>query len=117
ALRFVGGFGRMSWVTAEDYAAAEADPLAPAAASILAHMNDDHADAVLVYARGLAGIADAQTAKMTAVDRYGFELAVVTPAGPRATRLAFDEPAATSEDVRRAMVAMVKRGRESGPRQ
>src|SRR5262245_25011816 len=45
ALRYVGGFGRMSWVGAEDYLAAEPDPLAPSAAGILSHMNDDHADA------------------------------------------------------------------------
>src|SRR5262249_34672599 len=51
ALRYVGGFGRMSWVSAADYLAAEPDPLAPDAAGILKHMNDDHADAVLAYAR------------------------------------------------------------------
>ena len=82
----------MSWVTADDYRAAEPDPLAAAAAGILAHMNDDHADAVLAYARGLAGIADATAATMTAVDRYGFDSTVTTPAGPRAARLAFEAP-------------------------
>jgi putative heme iron utilization protein len=74
-------------------------------------MNDDHGDAVLAYATKLAGVADATSATMTAVDRYGFELAVQTPAGPRATRLAFDEPVTTSDEVRRAMVALVKRAR------
>jgi putative heme iron utilization protein len=111
ALRYVGGFGRMSWVTAEDYRDAEPDPLAAAAAGILKHMNDDHADAVLAYARALAGIADATGATMTAVDRYGFELAVSTPKGPRATRLEFDAEVAAADDVRRVMVAMVKRAR------
>ncbi len=114
ALRYVGGFGRMSWVDAADYAAAEADPLAADAAGILSHMNADHANAVLAYATTLAGIADASGATMTAVDRYGFELAVATPEGPRATRLAFDEPVATSDEVRRAMVAMVRRARGAG---
>ena len=28
SMRYVGGFGRMSWVTADAYAAAEPDPLA-----------------------------------------------------------------------------------------
>jgi putative heme iron utilization protein len=111
ALRYVGGFGRMSWVTAEDYAAAEPDPLAATAAGILSHMNGDHADAVLAYARGLSRLPEATAATMTAVDRYGFELAVTTPAGPRATRLAFDEPVASSDEVRRAMVALVKTAR------
>ncbi|HEU4533698.1 MAG TPA: pyridoxamine 5'-phosphate oxidase family protein, partial [Polyangiaceae bacterium] len=34
ALRYVGGFGRMSWVGADEYAAAEPDPLVDAAAGI-----------------------------------------------------------------------------------
>ncbi|AKF02958.1 HugZ family protein [Sandaracinus amylolyticus] len=114
ALRYVGGFGRMSWVSAEDYAAAEPDPLADAAAGILEHMNDDHADAVLAYARALAGIAEASAATMTAVDRYGFELAAITPAGPKAARIAFDAPVATSNEVRKAMVALVARARAAG---
>lgn len=111
ALRYVGGFGRMSWVSADDYRMAEPDPLAAGAADILTHMNEDHADAVLAYARSLAGVAEATTATMTAVDRYGFELATTTPAGPRAVRLAFDEPVTTSDEVRRAMIALVKRAR------
>ena len=111
ALRYVGGFGRMSWVTAEDYRLAEADPLAAASAGILTHMNDDHAEAVLAYAKVLAKIEDATAATMTAVDRYGFELAAKTHAGPRAARLAFDTPVATSDEVRRAMVALVERAR------
>lgn len=116
ALRYVGGFGRMSWVTAEDYRVAEPDPLVAASSGILRHMNDDHADAVLAYARTLAGIADASTATMTAVDRYGFELAATTPGGPRSARLAFDEPVSTTDEVRRAMVALVKRARAGDAR-
>jgi heme iron utilization protein len=111
ALRYVGGFGRMSWVSADEYRAAEPDPLAPDAAGILSHMNGDHADAMLAYARGLARIESATAATMTAVDRYGFEMQVSTPAAPKAVRLAFDAPVATSDEVRRAMVALVKRAR------
>lgn len=111
ALRYVGGFGRMSWVTADAYREAQPDPLAKAANGILAHMNGDHADANLVYAQALAGIADATAATMTAVDCYGFELAVTTQTKPRATRIAFDTPVETLDEVRKAMVALVKRGR------
>jgi hypothetical protein len=111
ALRYVGGFGRMSWVTCDDYAAAEPDPLVDAAAGILSHMNEDHADAVLAYATSLAKIDGATKATMTAVDRYGFEMTVIAGDAPRAVRLAFDEPVATSDEVRRAMVELVKRAR------
>ena len=111
SLRYVGGFGRMSWVSAEDYRVAEPDPLAAAAGGILKHMNDDHADAVLAYAKVLADLPDASRATMTAVDRYGFDIAVLTPEGPRAARLAFDAPVSTNDEVRQAMVALVKRAR------
>jgi len=111
SLRYVGGFGRMSWVDADDYRRAEADRLAGAAAGILSHMNEDHGDSVLAYAKVLGGALDATSATMTAVDRYGFELAAITPKGPRALRLAFDEPVATTDEVRRAMVTLAKRTR------
>jgi putative heme iron utilization protein len=111
ALRYVGGFGRMAWVSAEDYRAAEPDPLVPVAGGILSHMNADHGDAMLAYARALAGVADAQAATMTAVDRYGFDLEVSAPGGVQRARLAFAAPACTAEEVRRAMVAMAKAAR------
>lgn len=111
ALRYVGGFGRMSWVSAQDYFQAEPDPLAAHAPSILQHMNHDHASANLAYATVLAEFSSATSATMTAVDRYGFELAVTTPNGPRATRIAFDEPVLTTDAVRKAMVTLAKRAR------
>ena len=111
ALRYVGGFGRMSWVSADDYRVAKPDPLAADALGILKHMNGDHADALVAYATKLSCIPDVSAATMTAVDRYGFEMAVTTPSGPRATRIGFDEPADTTDAVRRAMVALVKRAR------
>ncbi|AUX23402.1 pyridoxamine 5'-phosphate oxidase [Sorangium cellulosum] len=114
SIRYVGGFGRMSWVDAGEYAAAEPDPLASDAAHILEHMNADHADAVLAYAKVLAGIKDATAATMTSVDRYGFELDVITPAGPRAARLAFDAPVSTTDEVRKAMVALARAARGPG---
>ena len=101
----------MSWLNAEDYLTAEPDPLRSVAAGILSHMNQDHADALLAYARALARIPDASTATMTAVDRYGFDMAVTTPGGPKATRLAFDHEVSTSDEVRKAAVAMVKAAR------
>jgi putative heme iron utilization protein len=107
ALRYIGGFGRMSWVTAEDYRKASPDPLANAARGILAHMNEDHADALIAIARAFGNVKDASRATMTAVDRYGFEIVAVTPEGPRAKRIAFDGSIESQNAVRQALVAMV----------
>ena len=58
-VRWVGGFARMSTVEAADYAAADIDPTAPGAAFARQHLNDDHADSVLLWAQTLGGYADA----------------------------------------------------------
>jgi len=111
SIRYVGGYGRMSWVDATAYAAAEPDPLAAAAAGIIGHMNADHAEAQILFCRHLAGRPETTGATMSAVDRYGFEMVAVSPAGRAAVRLGFPEPCATGDEVRRAMVAMVGEAR------
>ncbi len=110
-IRYVGGYGRMSWVQAEDYARAEADPLVDAAAGIIAHMNGDHAEAQLLYCRHLLGRPDTTEASMSAVDRYGFEMIAVSPAGRAAVRLGFSTPCRTPDEVRAAMVTLVGEAR------
>src|SRR5438445_305895 len=115
SVRYVGGYGRMSWVAAEDYAAAEADPLAgEAAAGILEHMNADHADSLVLFARVFGGRPDATEAVMTAVDRYGFDLVVGGPSGRAALRLGFDAPVATAVALRPAVIRLVERARAGG---
>lgn len=112
ALRYVGGFGRMSWVSTADYLAAEPDPLAPVAAGVLAHMNADHAAACLDYARAFGNVPGARSAVMTAVDRYGFDLMVDAEGGPQPARIAFDTEVSDPDTVRHAMVALVKKARQ-----
>jgi heme iron utilization protein len=107
SIRYVGGYGRMSWVDAAVYADAEPDPLAAAAAGIIEHMNADHAEAQLLFCRHLLGRPDTTEASMSAVDRYGFEMIAVSPAGRAAVRLGFPEECSTGDQVRRAMVALV----------
>ena len=111
SIRYIGGYGRMSWVEATDWHAAEPDPLAESAAGIIAHMNDDHADALPLYCQAFSRATDITEASMTGVDRYGFEMSVVTSEGPRPVRVAFPEPVTTSEQVRTVLVAMLKTAR------
>ena len=111
SIRYVGGYGRMSWVDAVRYAVAEPDPLAGVAPGIIGHMNADHAEAQVLYCRHLAGRPETTAATMSAVDRYGFEMIAEAPSGRAAVRLGFPEPCSTSDEVRRAMVAMVAEAR------
>jgi heme iron utilization protein len=108
---FVGGFGVMGWVDAAEYSKAEPDPLADAAAGILAHMNEDHVDAMLLLARGLGGV-EGRDARMTAVDRLGFYLRIETSEGMRGLRLPFLREARSPQETREILVEMVRRERQ-----
>jgi putative heme iron utilization protein len=110
-LYFVGGFAAMDWIDASAYAAARVDPLADVAAGILEHMNKDHPDALVVYARALGGSPDAEAATMVAVDRLGFRLRVRTGGRLHGARIAFPEEVTSADDARRVLIAMLKDAR------
>jgi putative heme iron utilization protein len=110
-VRYIGGYGRMSWISKADWQAAEPDPLGPSAAGIIAHMNADHADAMVLYCKAFSKATDITAASLTGVDRYGFEMSAMTTRGPRPVRLAFLKPVSTPEEVRAALVSMVKDAR------
>jgi putative heme iron utilization protein len=113
SVRYVGGFGRMSWVDAASYAAAEPDPLRPHAERIIGHMNDDHADALVLFCRRFGNRPGTAVARMVGVDRYGFAmLAADEPGGQEtAVRLAFDASTDTPDAVRKAMIELLRRAR------
>jgi putative heme iron utilization protein len=101
----------MSWISQGDWQAAEPDPLAPSAAGTIAHMNADHGEAMVLYCKAFSKATDVTAAKMTGVDRYGFEMSAKTPDGPRPVRVAFPKPVSTPAEVRAALVAMVNDAR------
>ncbi len=107
---YVGGFGVMGWVDAREYGAASPDPLATVATGIIAHMNTDHADAMILLARNYAGI-EATEAAMTAVDRLGFHLRLRTADGMKGTRINYPSEVRTSEGARKVLVEMVRRAK------
>jgi heme iron utilization protein len=115
SVRYVGGFGHMSWVGADEYAGSSPDPIAPSAEAIRTHLDEDHADVLLDYARAYAGLTDATSARASGVDRYGVTLWVATPGGGLMARIAFDEPAVTVGDVRAATVRLAQRARLRSP--
>jgi len=111
AVRYIGGFGEMSWVPAGELAAAAPDEVAAAAASAVEHMNQDHADATLAIVRRVGGLEAASAARVLAIDRYGFEALAELPGGARRARVAFEKTLATPEELREAFVALVGRAR------
>lgn len=104
----VAGFGAIHWIDASDllFDTTAYRDLAAAEADIVGHMNEDHADAVQLYATKLLGL-DAGDWKMTGLDPEGIDLRD----GGRIARLTFDDPVADAEAARSILVRMVKAAR------
>jgi putative heme iron utilization protein len=109
-LYYVGGFGVMGWVEAEDYQQAAPDPLAETAPGILAHMNADHVDSMILLARSYAQM-EAVEATMTSVDRLGFSLRLKTKDGIKGARINFLREVATALETRKVLVEMIQQAR------
>lgn len=103
----VAGFGKISWF---DRFASETHPaLAEAEAEIVAHMNQDHADAVALYAKLAGETGGAWT--MTGIDPEGADIR--DHGRGRSARVRFDKIATDAETARVELVRLVKRAREA----
>ena len=111
--RWVGGYGRMDTASAIDYSAAEADPVEPQALDAVNHLNEDHADALLIMARAFGEYPDATEARCERADRYGLDLELETPQGARATRVNFTERINSPGGLRAATVDLARRARQA----
>ncbi len=111
---YVGGFARAVWIpdglTVPEEAAMA---LKAAEAGILAHMNDDHADAVARYARCLLGATGEGPWRLVGCDADGCDIAC----DEQVLRLSFQEPANGPEDVHRMLVSLAREARsaDTGP--
>jgi putative heme iron utilization protein len=82
-----------------------ADPLTPAVSDrICRHMNEDHAEAVLAYARHYGAVTTAREARMLAIRADGMELEV--DGSP--VQVPFDHTLTDSEDAHRTLVTMLR---------
>jgi putative heme iron utilization protein len=111
-VRWVGGYGRMDSATAEDYAAAMPDPIAPTAAGAIDHLNADHAAALAAMARTLGGYPDTLEATCTGADRYGLDLRLTTERGVAYTRVGYATPIDSMAELRSATVELTRRAKQ-----
>lgn len=100
---FIGGFGRIFDLDARDLLVpvTGADALIEAEPGIVAHMNDDHADALALYATMLARAPDGAW-RMTGIDPEGFDIAL----GGEVRRIAFAKRISTPTEARQELVRL-----------
>jgi heme oxygenase (biliverdin-IX-beta and delta-forming) len=104
----VQGFGKVRWMEASAllYDTAPAAELIAAEPDIVGHMNEDHADAVDLYANGLLGRAGSGW-RMTGIDPEGCDLRREATVA----RLDFEHPVSDASGARAVLVDLVEKAR------
>jgi hypothetical protein len=112
--RYIAGFGKMGWVSADDISGAKlSSALASQETGIVEHMNADHGDSLISYCRHFHGV-DASHAHMLGIDSDGFDARVTVNVNPSAApvsnmlRFNFDQPIHDAIEARQALVAMTR---------
>ncbi|TAD78828.1 MAG: DUF2470 domain-containing protein [Oscillatoriales cyanobacterium] len=82
---------------------------------ICKHMNDDHADAVLVYAQFFGQMTTATSARMRSIDASGMDLAVEVGSDLQPLRIEFKAPLADAKAAHHVLVEMIKEAKQANP--
>ena len=91
-----------------------ADVITPAISDrICKHMNEDHAEAIVLYAKVFGNTPNAESAKMEAIDPQGMDLTASVAGQETPVRIEFDHTLQDSEDAHQTLIEMVKQARQS----
>lgn len=110
--RYIGGFGRMSWVDRDEWSSAEVDPLVEGAPGIIEHMNDDHAHNLLDYVHAFTEHDWAEEATMVRLDRFGFDVRASSDSRSEELRFTFSQPRTDSDAIHEVMVRLARDAKE-----
>ncbi|HQN64339.1 MAG TPA: DUF2470 domain-containing protein [Methylophilus sp.] len=106
-VRYIGGFGKMSWMEA-DSITAPANQLAEIESGIIQHMNADHCESLVAYCKHFHS-AQPQQAEIIGIDCDGFDVRIRDHAGAtQILRFDFETPVTNATEARQALVAMSK---------
>lgn len=112
-LRYIAGFGKMSWLSSEEVLASEtADfkQLAALESSMIEHLNEDHMDSLMAYCKYFHGV-NAKSLKILGIDSEGFDISVEEVASApqqKILRFNFEQPIHDAQSARAAFVHMSK---------
>ncbi len=80
---------------------------------MVGHMNDDHADSVLLYAQVYGGRTSATAARLLSVDAEGMDIEFDAPeANAQPVRVSFETPLADAHDAHITLVKLSKAARK-----
>jgi len=91
------------------------DPVSREASGAIAHLNSDHADALLDMARALGGCPEATSARCLDADTTALTLEATTPTDTLTLRIPYDDPITDAAGLRKATVKLAHRARKMLP--
>ncbi|MDJ0681373.1 MAG: DUF2470 domain-containing protein [Xenococcaceae cyanobacterium MO_167.B52] len=80
---------------------------------ICKHMNEDHAEAIALYAKVFGDAPETETAKMISIDPEGMNLTAQVKGASIPIRITFDHTLADSEDAHQTLIGMVRQARKN----
>ncbi|WP_107668830.1 DUF2470 domain-containing protein [Cyanothece sp. BG0011] len=90
------------------------DPITPAISDrICKHMNEDHSNAIVLYAKVFGNLSETEAAKMESIDPEGMNLLATIKGETVPLRVKFDHVLKDSEDAHHTLIDMVKQARTS----
>ncbi|MDJ0730329.1 MAG: DUF2470 domain-containing protein [Crocosphaera sp.] len=90
------------------------DPITAAVSDrICQHMNEDHSNAIVLYAQVFGNRPETETATMESIDPEGMNLSVSVKGETLPIRIKFDHVLQDSEDAHHTLIDMVKQARGS----
>lgn len=109
-VRYIGGFGKMSWMPSSELwslSPADNNVLASQETSIIEHMNADHADSLIAYCKHYHQL-DVSGAQMLGIDSDGFDVKANLDTNTKVLRFDFEQPIHDAQSARAALVQMSK---------
>lgn len=112
AVRFIAGFGEMSWVDSTSFSEARSDAVSLNSQSAVEHMNADHSDANVDIVNKFAGLPSPCTAaSMLSIDRYGIDFLAITGEGKRLARVSFPQTLTSPQEIKPAIIALARQAK------
>lgn len=109
-VRYIGGFGKMSWMPSSELLAlspADNNLLASQESSIIEHMNTDHVDSLTAYCKHYHQL-NVSSAQILGIDSDGFDVKASWENHSGILRFDFDQPIHDALSARAALVQMSK---------
>ncbi len=90
------------------------DKITPAISDrICKHMNEDHGDAIALYAKVFGDAPETETAQMISIDPEGMNLTAQVKGESIPIRITFDHTLTDSEDAHQTLIGMVRKARQN----